>query len=365
MIERNLRSYTKSTGEPQRVRSISAPPVGRGAPARMEERHQSLPIGAQSRRHFIRAIAAGAGAAVWSRAHASGDPSNADAPSDGFRPIVARARSSHAIRGTSVHPLVLREMLGESLIALTGTASVVAAWRSILKPDDVIGIKFNRSGQDGLGTTETFASELIASITSAGWSRERIVCIEAPRGLDRHLGTQPARIGFDEHPTDFGSGSDQFASVLNQITALICVPFLKTHNVAGMTCCLKNLSHGLVKHPARYHGGGCAPYIGDIVSSAPIKSKLRLCIVDALRVVFEGGPEASAGFTGDAGVVLAGTDPVACDAIGLTVLNQVRADKGLAPLAATAAELPYLAAAAQRGLGTAARHAIEVAEIHR
>ena len=73
---------------------------------------------------------------------------------------------------------------------------------------------------------------------------------------------------------------------------MINVPFIKTHNIAGMTCGLKNLSHALVKHPAHYHANGCSPFIGDIVAADPIRKKLKLTIVDAFRVVFQGGPAA-------------------------------------------------------------------------
>ena len=61
-----------------------------------------------------------------------------------------------------------------------------------------------------------------------------------------------------------GGPRDRLAGVLDQVTAIVNVPFLKTHNLAGMTCCLKNLSHALVKHPAQFHTGGCKE-VADIV----------------------------------------------------------------------------------------------------
>ncbi|MFQ5494689.1 MAG: DUF362 domain-containing protein, partial [Phycisphaerae bacterium] len=192
---------------------------------------------------------------------------------------------------------------------------------------------------------------LIESLVAAGWPAKRLVCLEAPPGLAASAGTHPARRGFDLSETDFGSGRDQFASVLRQITALIDVPFLKTHNICGMTSCLKNLSHGLVKHPARYHGNGCSPYIGDIVGAAPIRSRLRLCRVDAFRVVFSPGPPARAATVSDEGVLLASTDPVAADRVGLTVLNDIRRERGLEPVGGSAVGPAYLRAAHDRGVG--------------
>ena len=165
--------------------------------------------------------------------------------------------------------------------------------------------------------------------------------------------------------TDFNSGSDQFAAVLKQISVLIDVPFLKTHNIAGLTGALKNLSHGLVKHPARYHGNKCSPYIGDIVAAEPVRTRLRLCLVDALRVVYEGGPAATTATISDEGILLASIDPVATDTIGLMVLNEVREREGLPRIARSGEEVDYIAAAHRRGLGVGIVHGIDWVRLER
>lgn len=255
--------------------------------------------------------------------------------------------------GPKVHRIVFGEMLDKALTSLTGQVTISEAWRSFLRADDVVGLKFNRSGQQVIGTTDAVADIVISSLESAGISRSNIVLIEAPAGAAQRNGTLAARTGFATSETDFESGSDHFASVLDQVTALINIPFLKTHNLAGMTCALKNLSHGLVKHPARFHGNGCSPYIGDIVAAAPIRPRLRLSLVDALRVVYDGGPEARMESTEGVGILLASFDPVATDRVGLRVLNGIRRLHNISPIARSAEELPYLAAAHRRGLGIA------------
>ena len=144
---------------------------------------------------------------------------------------------------------------------------------------------------------------------------------------------------------------------------MISVPFLKTHNIAGMTCSLKNLSHGLIKHPARYHKNHCSPFIADIVAAEPIRSKLRLTLVDAMRVVYVGGPQATAPALANEGVLIMSRDPVAADTVGLDVLNRARERVGLAKTAASGAEIPYLAVAHRAGLGIAVRHGIKTVRI--
>ncbi len=281
------------------------------------------------------------------------------------RPLsrVVQVQNAYAVRGPEVHRAVLDDMLTQALTHLTGASSAPESWRMILHPNDIIGLKFNRSGQEMIATSDPVADVLIASIRDAGWGSERIVCIEAPLGTEERNKTTPAHSGYAATANDFGSGSDQFASVLDQITALIDVPFLKSHNIAGMTCCLKNLSHGLIKHPARYHQNGCSPFIADIVAAPAISKKLRLCLVDALRVVHDGGPAPTGGTITDHGVLLASFDPVATDTVGLAILNDLRRGYDLPPIAVSADKLGYLSAAHHRGLGVALWRGIDLVRI--
>jgi hypothetical protein len=229
--------------------------------------------------------------------------------------------------------------------------------------NDVVGLKFNRSGAEGLGVTEPFADALITSLLEAGFEIRQIVAIEAPDGVYRRHGVLRPVHGWDEQPTAFASGQDMLANVLDQVTAIVNVPFLKTHNIAGFTCCLKNLSHALIKHPARFHGAHCAPFITDIVALPKIREKLRLNLVNALRVVFDRGPDANEDFTWDEGLILAGRDPVACDSIGLETLNSRRAAVGLNAIDRSGPRKAYLRATSERGLGTANPYRIEVTNI--
>jgi len=264
------------------------------------------------------------------------------------------------ISGPTVHRAMLSELFEKSLIALTRKQTSSEAWGSILMPNDVIGLKFNQSGQAVISTTPTLVDVLIASLVQAGFNAEQIVCIEAPEGTSKKHGTSLPNRGYSTAVTDFSSGEDQFASVLDQVTALISVPFLKVHNIAGLTGALKNLSHGLIKHPGRFHANGCSPYIADIVSAPPIRSKLRLCIVDALRVAYVGSPEPTASTLHDSGSLLMSFDPVAADTTGLAILNDIRHAHKIEPIAKFAAEIPFLADAHERGVGVAVWHGIDL-----
>jgi hypothetical protein len=100
--------------------------------------------------------------------------------------------------------------------------------------------------------------------------------------------------------------------------------------------------------------------VGDIVALDQIRSKLRIHIVNALRVVYQGGPTVvPEGVWTHAGLIVS-TDPVAADATGIDLLNEQRARAKLPPIGDDQAHIPHIHAAAQRGLGTDDQDYIQV-----
>jgi len=328
----------------------------------LHEDHQIPPL---SRRGFLEVAASVAGGSMLAPILYAQDRPKLGLPPGRKPSRVVITKQKMVIDGPKVHKILAREMLEEILIQLTQRVNIKEAWRSILKHDDTVGLKFNQSSQQIIGTTDTLAEIIITSILDAGYRPEQIVCIEAPAGLEDKFSTQPAWSGFDLMPTDFGSGADQMASILGQVTALINIPYLKTHNIAGFTCTLKNLSHAFIKHPARYHHNGCSPFIADIVNLPQIRTKLKLCLVDCLRVVFDKGPEASTTTMEGVGAMLASFDPVAIDMVGLSLINEIRKKKNLNPIAQSAEDIGYLAEAHRLGIGVAVPHGIDLIRLNR
>jgi hypothetical protein len=324
-----------------------------------------------TRREFLGGLA-GAGVACALQGVANGAPATqpgeaarptTDLPTLGTRPstgsieesaksIVVHIQALEAISGQKVHPTLSAEMVEEALKHITGQKTPADAWHAILKPDDRIGLKFNHVGEELFETTVPFATQLVGSLTSAGFSPKQIMLIEAPAELSSKLKTRPEILGWAGPEVSFGSGKEQLAAALGEVTAIINVPFLKTHNLAGMTGCLKNLSHAFIRHPARYHANGCAPFVGDIVALPHIRSKLRLHVFNALKACYDGGPQPTLGGTWIHGGVIVSTDPVAADSVGLDIINERRARAKLRPIGDAAGRVPHIHAAAERGLGT-------------
>ncbi len=187
---------------------------------------------------------------------------------------------------------------------------------------------------------------------NAGFKRERIVLIDVPTALARNLNTRPRDFDWQAKETAFASGSDRFAKVLDQITALINVPFLKTDNITGIAGALRNVSLPFVRRQARYFGQGGTPFIADIVALPMIRSKLKLNIVNGLRAVFDKGPDVHLECVWPHAGVLVSTDPVAVDSIAIEVLNAQRNEGNLPLIGNANGRLPHVHAAALRELGT-------------
>jgi len=277
---------------------------------------------------------------------------------------VVRVVSERVLPVRVVQPALLKDSIVQGLCRLTDEKDVGDAWHRLLNPDDVILLKFNRSGAARMGTTPPMVTELLNSLTTAGWGLDRIIVLEAGSNAAIVRRTRAADTRWQGEEVHFGtSGKDSFIAALDQATAIVNVPFLKTHHRATMTCCLKNLSHGLIRHPARFHAGGCDPAIGEIVASEQIRGKLRLNIVNALRVPFDQGPEAGENEVHTARTLLMGTDPVACDVTGYGILNEIRSLRGLGPLLPAANVPPQVATAARLRLGRADTEQIEVQQV--
>ncbi len=326
---------------------------------------------ATSRRLFLkRTLAMGAAALVSRSASVLGDErffGGSTRPTTNALPTISRVAhvvSERVLPVRIVQPVLLRDCLEHGLCAAMGERDIRDAWYRVLAPDDVILIKFNQSGAVRIGTTPAMVKELVGSLNRAGWGPDKMMLLEAGTEAGIIRKTRPVDHRWQGKEVAFRTvGKDSFLAAVEEATAIINVPFLKTHHRATMTCCLKNLSHGLIRHPARFHANGCDPAIGEIAGSQPIRGKARLNIVNALRVVFNGGPEAAEQDTHASGALLIGTDPVACDAVGYGLLNEIRSLHDLGPLVA-GAQLPrQLVTAGKLGLGTIDSGQIDVQRI--
>src|SRR6266446_2226618 len=62
------------------------------------------------------------------------------------RSIVYRAENLHAIKDYDANPEVVRRMVDQLVLAVSGQTTVGAAWASLVKATDVVGIKVCANG---------------------------------------------------------------------------------------------------------------------------------------------------------------------------------------------------------------------------
>ncbi len=264
----------------------------------------------------------------------------------------------------------VQKMMRRGMMELTGADGWVDAWRQFFEPGDVVGIKVNPVGQPLVISDATVVREIIAGLEAAGVKRQDIIAYDRYKqqfysgGFDQWLpdgvriswatdnvdNVQQNVAGYDpDHYMDMAltlpgfnvddttarrSYAAQF--ITKQVNKVVNLPVLKDHQSAGLTMCLKNLSHGLVNNVNRSHSSptlnACNAFIPAVVALPVIRNKVVLNILDGVKGVYDGGPFARAQFVWENHTMYFSTDPVALDHIGWEVLDAKREAEGLKSL---------------------------------
>ncbi len=314
-----------------------------------------------TRRRFMTQIgAAAAGVALpmpsWmTSVCAAGDPMSQ----------VIVARDDVLTRGRiEEHADLVRKLLDASLQRLTGAADVVTAWRSLFKPADRVGIKVNTLG---LSTNPVVVDAVVAGLRQADvpaenilvWDRFDVELQQAGFTLNRSVdgvrcyGTDAETIGSGYQRKIESSGrigSCYSRIIAEKVDALISVPVLKDHSLAGVSLGMKNF-YGAIHNPNKYHDDNCDPFVVDVVSHRFVRPKWRLTVCDATRAQCHAGPARHPGFMWPFGGLIVGTDVVAVDAVGADLVEAERKERGLKPLAEEKRSPRHIATAHARGLG--------------
>lgn len=290
---------------------------------------------------------------------------------------VVEVTSEDAWAGNVLNAPVVNEMMDRALTKLTGLDSAKEAWKDIVLPTDIVGIKVNPIGGKVLSTHQIIVDKIIDGLYSAGvlknqviiWDRFESHLINA--GYDINQSNQGVRcfasdspdVGYDddvyyetekdvEVRRENGSIRSRYTKIVTQeVTVIINVPILKHHGITGVSGCLKNLAFGGVDNTFRFHSNplNCDPAISEIFAHPTIKEKLVLNVVDGLLAAFDGGPTYDPNGTWKYGGILLSRDPVALDQIGFQTIEDKRKEANLESISRLA---KYLRSAPRLGLGT-------------
>lgn len=283
--------------------------------------------------------------AVAARAQTPPMPDSVD------NPIVVECRSEQVLIGATVRPNIVSDMVAWGLTALTDQPTTHDAWAGLIDVDAVVGIKLEPFGAETINTTPVLLDTIVRSLNAAGVETERIVLIDPPRIIcDPAYGSR-AGFGWSSEAFDAGRGDEYFLRAYEDVDVIINIAYLKHDNLTGLRAGIRNVTLGGVRHRDRYFANGGDPELALILARPILRRKLKLTIIDALRIVYRDGPVATETNLHNVGTLIFSRDPVAADAVALDVLNQARSDRNLPPVGGVNQISPVLITAGRLGLG--------------
>ena len=329
------------------------------------------------------------------------------------RSLVYRTENIHAIEDYEVNPEIVRRMVDQLVLAVTGQANVASAWASLVKSTDVVGIKVCANGAPLFSTHPAVVDAIKAGLIDAGVRPQNIVVWDREERLLKRAGFRERNDGYrlmwseknydlktyvtspvsgrliygdmlfvskapdilkEEQPTpskdkkkrfvaDNLSDQSHVSNVLTHVvTKVINVPVLSDHFFCGLSGALFNMTiqnldnwRRLVQAPINGD-----PSIPEAYADPRIGEKVVLNIMDGLVGLYAGAPIGDANYAIHYGTLYASKDPVALDAVALKRLDQWRTDAQMEPASKTA---KYLKTAVDYRLGNADLNKIEVVDV--
>lgn len=214
----------------------------------------------------------------------------------GVKSRVVLVRDAKAVgEGRAIDAQVVARMLDDAVATLLGEKDPVAAWKRLIRPDDVVGIKTNVWNY--LPTGPALEDAIRRRVMDAGIPEDRI-------GVrDRGVLTDP---------------------LFQKATAFVNVRPARVHYWSGMGSCIKNYIM-FVPKPPEYHGDACAD-LAAIWSLPHVRGRTRLNILSMLTPLYHNiGPRGfSESYLWAYGGLIVGQDVVAVDATGYRIIQARR-----------------------------------------
>ncbi len=190
---------------------------------------------------------------------------------------------------------LVQEMLDVGIKALIGKPDPQSAWKTIIKPEDIVGIKNNRWPY--LRTTPQVENALKMRILEAGVSESNISVDD---------------LGVLRNP------------VFQKATVLINARPMRSHHWSGVGSLIKNYIM-FIPEPISIHPDSCAD-LASIWNLPVVKGKTRLNVLVMFTPQFHSfGPHSfNPKYVWKYHGLMLGFDPVAVDATGLRIVEAIR-----------------------------------------
>jgi uncharacterized protein (DUF362 family) len=310
------------------------------------------------RRSFLKGIALGAAGATAPLASLSA------AEGTGSSRVVIAERAELADRH-ALDRAVVKKTVDALVSRLSGKSNVDEAWRTFVAPRETVALKFNGLFKNA-STSPDVIWAVCRGLVDAGVAENKILLYDRDIKDFETAGIKPfedlpkvqflvGKSAYDDE-VKVGFVKTRLTRILTRdADAIINLPCLKHHVIAGVTLTMKNHT-GSIPNAGDLHSK--IDLIAELNALPAICKKTRLSICDATLGVFDRGPQLqSKAFAWQPKALMAATDFVALDAVGADMLLKARKEKGVG---ATKPQPTHIAHAAEIGLGTADLSKIEV-----
>jgi uncharacterized protein (DUF362 family) len=256
-------------------------------------------------------------------------------------------------------PEKVSDMILRGLTNLTGKATAMDAWRSLVSTQDIVGLKVFSAPGATSGTRPAVVEAVVKSLLAAGLPPRQILVWDkrlsdlrlagyfelAERYGVRVSGSTEA--GYDEKTfyetallgqlvwgdLEFGKkgegvGRKSFVSklVTGQMTKIVNITPLVNHNLAGVSGNLWGLALGSVDNTLRFENDAdrLATAVPEIIALPQLGDRVVLNIVDALICQYQGEERGLLHYSTPLNQLWFSPDPVALDVLAIQELDRQR-----------------------------------------
>lgn len=244
-------------------------------------------------------------------------------------------------------PATVQEMVDRAVMELSGKGTAKEAWSSFFSPSEKVGLKPNMLGREHCWTNPEVVAAIVNGLRSAGVRDENMFMWDLKAfdisPLFTHFKATKINV---KTTTDWGFGDTRYkiasgpaarlVKPLLAVDAVVNIPLIKDHGLAGVTCSLKSV-FGSIDNPSDQHTNPrrektCDPMTAELSALPEVRKKMRLIVTDACRIIIEGGPRGTVEHRRTLSSVFAATDPVAMDRVAWTIIDAHRRPSKLVPL---------------------------------
>lgn len=301
-----------------------------------------------------------------------------------------------AVRLFEPDPEVVAGMVARAIKSLTGQPTTQMAWRSIVLPTDVVGIKVYTAPGQVCGTRLAVTAAVIEGLLGAGLNPTNIIVWDKrysdlqaagftvlterysvrvkgalESGYDESVSYENQILGtlmwgdleFGKRGEVLGRNSYLTKLLATNVTKIITISPLLNNHLVGVAGHLYSLALGSVDNTARFEVSAerLATAIPEIYALPALSDRVVLSITDGLICQFEGGQRCLLHYSSVLNQLWFSRDPVALDVLAVHELDRQRHRAG-AP--ARKLDLTLYQNATLLELGESDTNKIEIVRLH-